>query len=142
MKFKKLNSSKEINVNINKYLIKDWDNFEKRISGPERKVLTFLKPYWKNHYVLREFRIPGSKLRIDVMNIHLRICLEVSPEATHSKFNKFMHGSRIGYLGTIKRDLQKEDWIKDNGFKYVCLMDEDLNNLSKEWFKEKYDIDL
>jgi hypothetical protein len=141
MKFKKLNSEKEININISKYLIKDWKNL-KKVSNPEKKVLNFLYPYWKSHVVLKEFLIPGSLLRIDILNLTLKTAIEVSPEATHTKFNKFMHGSRIGYLNTIKRDDDKMNWIENNGFKYICLEDEDLENLSEKLFLEKYEVTL
>lgn len=80
--------------------------------------------------------IPGSKLRADLINLTTKIFLEVSPNSTHKKFNPFMHGSRIGFLGTVKRDEQKRVWAEQNGFQYIELTDIHLKNLTKETFAE------
>lgn len=47
-----------------------------------------------------------------------------------------MHGSRMKFLGTIKRDEQKRIWAEQNGLQYVELTDIHLKNLSKETFAE------
>ncbi len=140
MKLKKLGSGREVNVPIAKYIIKGLKL--KNPSKPEQTVWNFLYPYWKNHVVLNQLLVPGSLLRLDLFNVTLGVCIEISPESIHGRFNPFMHGSREGYKGVIKRDLEKQDWIEKNGFKYVVLVDEDINNLSKKLFKEKFDIQL
>jgi ElaB/YqjD/DUF883 family membrane-anchored ribosome-binding protein len=82
--------------------------------------------------------VPGSRMRLDLFNVTKGVCIEISPEATHGKFNKFFHGTpQTGYLASIKRDMDKLEWIEDNGFKYVELDDECINNLSKKMFEEK-----
>jgi hypothetical protein len=133
MKFKKLNSNVEIDVNISKYSV-DW---ERKVSKPQKAVKDFLFPHWKLDRVLEEFMIPGSRLRIDLMNISQRIAVEISPDSTHKDFNPFMHKNRIsGFLGVKKRDMSKYDWITDNGFKYVLITDEELKNLNLNLFNE------
>ena len=144
MKFKGVNSNKEINVNVTPYLIK-WAK-KSGVSGPQQLVNKALYPYWKNHVVLAEFRLPKSLYRADLINLTLKIFLEVSPESTHGKFNKFMHGSRAGYLGVIKRDEEKRIWAENNGFTYVEVMDDDFIEFEegrvKQWFLDKYQITL
>lgn len=94
--------------------------------------------------VCSEFRIPGSLMRIDYLNISLKLAIEVSPKSTHSVYNEFMHGSRAGYLKRIKSDLEKEEWCRLNKIKMITLEDKDFlpENLNKKYFKEKYDVDL
>ena len=133
MKFSKLNSPNSFaNVVISKYFI-DWN---RKVSAPQLKVKNFLKEYWESSIVLEEFLIPGSKKRIDLINISAKVVVEVSPNSTHLKFNSFMHGSRPGFLKTIKSDLVKKDWAEANNFLYIELNDSHLKNLSKETFKE------
>jgi hypothetical protein len=133
VKFSKLNNPEKIvNISISKYLV-DWD---RKVSKPQLATKSFLRQYWETSTILEEFVIPGSKLRADLINLTSKIFLEVSPNSTHKKFNPFMHGSRIGFLGTIKRDEQKRVWAEQNGFQYVELTDLHLNNLTKETFAE------
>lgn len=138
MKFTKLNSDKIVNVNIFEYKL-DFDNIIG--SRPEIKVKTFLKPYWSGDLVLQEFIIPGSRLRIDIVNINKMIVVEVSPASTHS-FNKFFHKNVAVFAGRLKKEIFKQEWCINNGFNYVELGDEELANLTKKMFKEKFDISL
>lgn len=140
MKFKPLNSTKEVNISIAKYLI-DW-NPEREVSKPQGKVKAFLRPYWKHDVVLEELKLPKCLLRCDLCNVSKKIIVEISPQSTHLKFNKFMHGTLSQYLQVMKRDEQKRLWAEQNGFTFVELHDEEINNLSKEMFKEKFDVDL
>lgn len=134
MKLSKVNNPDIfVNLVITKYLI-DWN---RKVSKPQLAVKSFLQPYWENFCVLEEMLLPGSKMRADLVNISLKIFLEISPDSTHLKFNKFMHGSPMGYLGTIKRDQKKKEWAEQNGFLYIELNDIDLKNLTKEMFAEK-----
>lgn len=129
------------NVNISEYLI-DW-NKTKGVSKPQLKVQNFLKPYWSAHCIVTELRIPSSLLRIDITNISLHIAIEISPAATHTEYNEFFHQSRAGYLATIKRDIQKREYIEEClKWKFVELDDNDISNLSKELFADKFDIHL
>jgi hypothetical protein len=133
VKFSKLNNPEKIvNISVSKYLV-DWD---RKVSKPQLATKLFLRQYWETSTILEEFIIPGSRLRVDLINLTTKVFLEVSPNSTHKKFNPFMHGSRIGFLGTIKRDEQKRVWAEQNGFHYVELTDLNLKNLSKETFAE------
>ena len=94
MKFSLINNpNKFANVTVTSYAI-DWN--AKEASSYEDKVKAFLYPYWKLDLVLTQFRIPGSKYRLDFFNVSKGIVIEVSPSCTHAKFNKFMHGTIHG----------------------------------------------
>jgi len=138
MKFIKLNTTKLVNVNIQKYKI-DWN---RKVSAPQKKVKDFLFPFWSANIVLEEFIIPGSKFRIDLLNLTHKIAIEVSPRALHVNYNKFMHGNRVGFLDKLKADTQKMVWAENNGFKFIELYDEEINNLSKNLFEEKFGVIL
>ncbi len=139
MKFKKLNSQKEINVNVSEYIL-NWEGHF--VSGPQTKVKDFLKPYWILDLVLGEFPIPGTKMRVDFINISKKIAIEVSPKSSHG-FNKFFHKERVGgFLAAFKRDADKAIWLEQNGFTLVELTDEDLADLTKEKIKEKFEVNL
>jgi hypothetical protein len=137
MRWTKLSSTTLVDVRVSDYLI-NWDRV---VSKPQKKVKDFLRPYWKAGVVLEEVRIPGSLLRIDLIHLGRKIAVEVSPKSTHS-FSKFFHVNRITYSSALKRELQKEAWAKRNGFKFIEILEEDLNNLSPEWFKKTYDVTL
>lgn len=140
MRLKKFNSNKEVDVNLGQYKI-DWEH---AVSKPQKKFKDFVFPYWARHVVLEEFMIPGSRKRIDIINVTRNYVIEISPEAVHAKFNPFMHGSRAGYLKKLKADLDKEKWAEINGFKFIEVVDVDLleENLTKEYYEEKFDIIL
>ena len=133
MKFSKLNHpNTQVNVNLIKYAI----NWTEGGSKPHLKVKQFLEPYWRFSQVLEEFLIPGSKLRIDILNVSQKIAIEISPSSSHS-FNPFFHKSRAGgFLASLKRDQGKEEWILENGFQYICLGDEDLKDLTISRFSD------
>ena len=138
MKLTKLNKPGQFaNVNISDYLI-DWD---RRVSGPQMKVKCFLRPYWKTHVVTEELVVPGSRLRVDLIDWTRRIAVEVSPKGTHS-FNAFFHKHRIGFSSAVGRDLDKAKWLEENGLKLVEMFDDDLDALSPAWFQTKYGITL
>ncbi len=130
-------SGKPKNVTITKYLV-DWN---RKVSAPQKLVKDFLKPYWKADVILEEFILPGSLLRADLININKNILLEISP-AQHFEFNSHFHKTKVGYLNSIKRDFQKEQWAIKNGFKFVEIIDEDMEKLSRQLFWEKFDIML
>jgi len=138
MRFKKLGSDKEINIDINKYRI-DWNRV---VSKPQKAVKDFLFRYWKSKIVLEEFRVPGSRLRFDIVNMNDHIIIEVSPKKVHGQYNKFFHKTRLGYVNSIKRDMSKVEWAELNDFVLVEVYDEDIPVLSREWFREKYSVEL
>lgn len=138
MKFLKYGSYFPVSVNTSKYSI----NWDRKVSKPQKKFKDFVYPYWKNHIILEEFLIPGSRFRIDIINLTKKIVVEISPRALHVDFNAWMHGGRGGYLKKLKSDASKMEWTEKNGFKFLEIYDEDLNNLSLGYIKEKFDIDL
>lgn len=138
MRFLKVNSTRHINVNIQKFLI-DWEG--KCRSKFQLEVKQWLKTYWKSHICLEEFTVPGSRMKCDIVNMTRRIIVEVSGDQ-HVAFNKHFHfNSREVYLNQIKRDVAKAKWAEDNGFKFVEIFPEDLP-LTKKFFQEKYQVEL
>jgi hypothetical protein len=134
MEFKSLKSKQLQNINISKHLI-NWDSGG---SSPHLKSKIFLSKYWRYDVVLEEFPLPGSRLRIDILNISKRIAVEVSPDATHNKYTEFFHGTRNGFLGSVKRDFDKAKWCDDNDILLIEFDDEFLKNMSAARFLEKF----
>jgi hypothetical protein len=137
MKFYPPNSSRQVNVNVMKYLI-DWDRV---VSKPQKEVKDFLFPYWKSHVVLEEFLVPKTRWRIDLVNLTRKIVIEVSP-SQHQHFTPFFHRDRFRFGAAIQRDIKKEEWSVKNGFKFVEIFGEDIKLLSPKWFEETCNISL
>lgn len=135
----KTKSGKERNFNPAKYKIR-WEDDGR--SKPETMVRKFLFPFWRNDVVLSEMYFPGTKLRADLVNLSKKVFIEISPDSVHLEFNQFMHGSRAGYLKKLKADYEKMELAELNGFKFIELNDEHLSNLTKQMFKETFNIDL
>ena len=131
MKLLKLNSDKWANVNLSKYKL-DW---AAKVSSFQRKVQDFLQPFWQNDEMVAELPIPGSKLRIDLVNISRKIAVEVSPRQ-HYNFNEFFNGNRINFVNSLNRDEAKRNWIQKMGWKLVELSEDDIKNLKIEMFDE------
>ena len=124
---------------VSKYLI-DWDDKSK--SKIQFKTKQFLKPYWQNHIVYEEFPVYGTKLKVDFINATKKIAIEVNG-TQHNKFNKFFHNnSRANYLESIKRDVKKREWLELNNFLIVEIEQNEVDKLSKEWFKKEFNITL
>lgn len=85
--------------------------------------------------------IPGSRLRVDLVNLNKRILVEING-VQHDEFNEHFHrNSRLQFLGQITRDSAKKDWAEANNFKLIEILPEDLP-LSREFFREKYEIEI
>lgn len=124
---------------VSKYLI-DWDSKSK--SNIQFETKQFLKVFWENHIVYEEFPVYGTKLKVDFINATKKIAIEVNG-VQHSQFNKFFHNnSRAKYLESIKRDVKKREWLELNNFKIVEIEQNEVKDLSKEWFKKEFDIIL
>lgn len=128
----------EVNVNIANYKI-DW---EQKVSAPQKKVTDFLRQFWEYDYVLQELRVPGSLLRLDIVNITKRIIVEVSPGSIHDKYSKFIHKSRGGFLKKVNADADKKKWAEINNFSFIELDNADIRAISKEMIEEKYGVIL
>jgi len=124
---------------VSKYLI-DWDKKSK--SNIQFETKQFLKVFWENHIVYEEFPVYGTKLKVDFINATKKIAIEVNG-VQHSQFNKFFHNnSRAKYLDSIKRDVKKREWLELNNFKIVEIEQNEVKDLSKQWFKKEFDIIL
>jgi hypothetical protein len=121
-----------------KYKI-DWNS--KRASEPQFRTKLFLKEFWLGDTVCEEFIIPGSRLRIDLINFSKMIAVEVSGQQ-HESFSKFFHKTRIGFIKSIKRDFQKIKWLESNNIKLIELYDYETTNLSREQIEKKFNITL
>lgn len=133
----KLNSNKLIKVKVADNI--DWD---KVISKPQKLVKDFLRKYWEYDPICEEFYIPGSKFRIDLFNLRLKIAVEVSPDEIHVHYNSFMHKDRMGFLKKVKADEAKRNWCTRNNIRLIELYNEDIKRLSHEYINEKYGIYL
>ncbi len=127
------------NKNVSRCIVK-WD-------GPSRskiqfKVKQFFKPFWNSHVVYEEFPVYGTRLRVDFINATIKVAIEVNGRQ-HSEFNKFFHSnSRSKYLDSIKRDLKKSEWLESNKFKLIEIEEKEVQEMSKSFFKEKFDLTL
>lgn len=136
MKFKKLKSNHYLNVNINRYKI-NW--IKPSASKLQTNVKAFLFNYWRGCFVLEEFKIPGSRLRCDFLNLNKKIAIEVHG-GQHFEFNKFFHGNLTNWTNSFKRDLDKYNWLIENEFQVIELIEEDVNQLSVDYIQKKFGI--
>lgn len=138
MKFKKINGQVS-NIAIDKYKI-DWD--APSPSKGQFEVKQFLRPLWERCAVYEEVVLAGTKLRLDFFNRNKMIGIEYDG-VQHQKFNKFFMGnSRSNYVKHQMRDKKKEELLELNGIFLIRLIPDDLKNLSKQWFREKWDIEI
>lgn len=138
MKLKSV-TGREISKNVDKYRI-NWD--KKSRSNYQFKFKQFLKNHIFCHVVFEEFPIFGSRMTLDLYDATTKIAYEVQGEQ-HNAFSKHFHNnSRLNYLDQIKRDIAKLNFCESNNIKLVEVYPDDLKNLSPEWFKEKFDVEL
>lgn len=134
----KINKNNSVNINVTNYSI-NWS--KKAPSKGAQSVKDFLAIYCKHDSLGEELLIPRTKLRIDYINFTKNFAIEFDG-LQHSKFSKFMHGSRVsGFLSSMKRDTKKEALLELNGFKVVHITDKDLP-LTPKWFEDNYEIYL
>lgn len=129
---------KLVTKNVSRYLIK-WDGASK--SKIQFKVKQFLKPYWRGLVVYEEFPVYGTLLKVDLLNATLRIAIEVhGPQ--HGEFHYFHNNSPNAYLGSIKRDYQKSEWLVTNEFQFIEINYDEVDTLSVGFFQEKFGLKL
>lgn len=126
-------NGKEFSFADKKYLI-NWD--KPAPSKGSQEVKDFLAANYKFWTWFEEYRIPGTKLRVDFLSTTTKVAIEFHGRQ-HSSFVKHFHGSKSGFLSSLKRDTKKEELLEKNGFTVVELYEEDLEDLSKEWFEGK-----
>ena len=124
---------------LTKYLIK-WDAPCRSII--QFKVKQFLKPYWKNMIVYEEAPCFGSQLKVDILNLTLKIAVEVQGKQHHS-FNKFFHNNNTAvWLKSIKNDDKKLRWLEKNEIQLWEIMEEEVPKLDKQFFVDKFGVTL
>ncbi len=130
---------RSVTKNVNKYAV-NWDG--KCRSNIQFLVKRFLRPYWQPHIVFEEFPVFGTRLKVDILNLTLRIAIEVNGNQ-HEKYNPFFHkGNPANYLKGFKNDAKKGLWLEKNGFQVVEIYENEVPLLSREFFKDKFDITL
>jgi hypothetical protein len=129
---------RERKISPSKYRI-EWD--KERASAPQYRAKQFLKEFWLGDTVCEEFIIPGSRLRVDLINFSKMIAVEVSGQQ-HESFSKFFHKTRIGFIKSIKRDFQKIKWLESNNISLIELYDYETLDLSKNKIEKKFNISL
>ena len=129
---------RQVNKNVSRYLF-DWE--KKSRSNLQFRVKQFLKQYWENHIVYEEFPVFGSRMKVDIVNATKYIAVEVNGQQ-HGSFNKFFHNSRYGYFQSISRDVKKEEWLEKNGFDLITIEYNEVEDLTEQFIKEKFDISI
>jgi hypothetical protein len=138
MKFKKANG-RETNVNISKYTV-DWE--DDSLSKFQWKVKQFLYKYWRSHVVLEEMTLAGTRMRLDFYNVTRGIAVECDGGQHNDPKHYYNNKSPSKFISQVKRDLEKEKWCELNGIKLIRIMENEIDNLSEDWIREKYDITL
>ncbi len=137
MKFKQLNGQEKYkNISGRKIV---WEKPSR--SKIQFTVKQFLKKYWTYDLVFEEMPVLGTKMTLDIVNYSQKIAIEVHGRQ-HVQFVKHFHGNKNNFRRQLNRDSLKQDWCELNSFKYVDIYPQDVEGLSKEWFKEKFDISL
>lgn len=127
-----------VSKNVSRYIIK-WDAKSK--SQLQHKVKQFLKPFWNGQIVYEEFPVYGTLLKVDILNATLKIAVEIhGPQ--HNEFHFFHNGSPNNFLTSIKRDWKKVEWLEKNGFKLVEINFDEVDAISRDFFRDKFNIVL
>ena len=130
---------KLVGKNVTKYRI-DWDKPCR--SKLQFKVKQFLRKYWKNQIMYEEFPVFGSRLKLDFYNATRKIAIEVQGKQ-HSSYNKFFHkNSRVNYLNSMMRDLKKEKWADKNDILLIEIEEDEVDDLTKRFFKKNFNVIL
>lgn len=125
-------------VSLKKYRIK-WDDISK--SKFQQNVKHFFKPYWHLDNCVEEFPVLGTKLRCDIINFDKMIAVEVDGNF-HNRYSSFHHKNRVGFLNSLKRDSEKESWLKLNKIFIIRINENDFKFLNFSWLKDNFNIDI
>jgi hypothetical protein len=127
-----------VTKNVSKYLI-DWDAPSK--SQLQFRVKQFFKPYWLGAICYEEFPVYGTQLKVDLLNATMRIAVEINGPQ-HYKFHYFHNKNPQLYLDAVKNDLKKSDWLLANEFKIIEINFKEVDALTPDYIKEKFDLSL
>jgi len=139
MEFLSLSNKKKRCKNARNYLT-DWKADSR--SKFQTEVKKFLRGYWQHNIVFEEFPIVGTRLTLDFYNANKKIAIEVSPDEYHVNFNPWLHKNRQNFLNKVKSDDSKREWCIRNNIKLVELFNENIGNLSVDFFLKEYNISL
>jgi hypothetical protein len=132
-------SGKLVSKNISKYAV-NWDKPCR--SKVQFATKQFLRPFWSAYICVEEMPVTGTLLKVDFVNLSLKIAVEVNGNQ-HEKYNPFFHkGNPANYLKGFKNDAKKGLWLEKNGFQLVEIYENEVPLLSREFFKDKFDITL
>lgn len=131
-----LANGREIKIYPYKYRI-DWAKTAP--SQGAQFVKSFLKKFCFNDIVYEEFRIPTTKMRFDFLNQTKRFIIEFHGKQ-HEEYNAHFFKSRAGYLNSIKRDGLKLLEAERNRYKLIELYVEDLDFLTRDFLKNKFNV--
>lgn len=137
--FKNL-KNQNVNVPVDKYKI-NWD--DDSLSKFQWEVKQFLRKYWEAHIVYEELLLGGTRgLRLDFFNLTKRVGIECQG-MQHVKYNKFFHNASLSqFRMQMERDVKKANWCEINDITLVEIFEHDVDDLSRKWFKDKYNINL
>jgi hypothetical protein len=93
-----------------------------------------LEPFWKGHVVFEEFPVFGSKMSLDIVNLTLKMAIEVQGEQ-HQEYTPFFHKNIIEFGNQLERDLKKQEWCNLNGIGLVEVYKNELP-LTEKYLKE------
>lgn len=135
MTFTDLKGRKKTVKKTSKYLI-DWEG--KSLSKFQEAVKTFLFDYWGADFVFEEFPVAGTRSRFDFYNATKRIVAEANG-TQHGSYNKFFHrGSKMNFVGQVKRDLEKHAFCERNGITLVELTEKEFYGKTREQIEQLF----
>ena len=129
---------REKSISLKKYRT-DWGKESK--SKFQFNIKQFFKKYWEYDNCVEEFPVLGTKLSCDLINFDKMFAVEADGNF-HNTFSKFHHKTRVGFLNSLKRDQKKDEWLKYNGLFVIRINENDIKNLSFEWIKNTFKIDI
>jgi len=124
-------------VSDRKYRV-DYDKPSR--SKQQFQIKQFLKIVCPCDIIFEEYPLPGTRLKVDLLNATRRWAIE-HQGVGHNAFNKFFHVNRLRYRKAIVNDARKYEILQLNKYVVIETFPEDLP-LTKEWFVEKYNIYL
>lgn len=133
-----VSSTKPRNVNVSPYRV-SWDKACK--SKFQFNVKQFLRGYWEGDDCYEELPVVGTLLTCDFVNFSKMIAVEADGKF-HKTYVPFYHKNRMGFLKSLKRDQQKDAWLRTIGFKIIRISEEEINKLNLEWLMEKFAVDI
>ena len=128
MKVKGLDG-REYNWNVANYDVSKDD--KRRRSDLHLRCRDILNQVFVLDTVCEEVPLPGTKLTFDFYLPQRQVAIECQGEQ-HYKYIPHFHGSRMGFLNSRRRDMDKRDWCDING---ISLIELPFSETDDEWRK-------